>query len=62
MGFIFLVILVIVVLHMIMPSPGSGFTGKKEKTWCPPHKWEYDSTGFLYCTECKGRPGYEGRE
>jgi len=59
MGFIFLMILVIGILYMVMPPPGSSNTKSNS---CPPHKWEYDSTGFLYCLECKQRPGYEGRE
>lgn len=28
---------------------------------CKLHKWDYDETGFLKCTVCKQRPGYEGR-
>ena len=27
------------------------------KNDCPPHKWIYDSTGFLICDQCKQRPG-----
>lgn len=29
---------------------------------CKLHKWEYDESGFLKCSACKGRPGYEGRD
>jgi hypothetical protein len=24
---------------------------------CPPHKWTYDAQGFLFCNNCKQRPG-----
>jgi len=32
-----------------------------KKKSCPPHKWDYDETGFLICDTCKSRPGYAGR-
>lgn len=25
---------------------------------CPPHKWDYDVNGFMYCKLCKRRPGF----
>lgn len=28
---------------------------------CPPHKWEYDSRGLLFCSICKKRPSLETR-
>lgn len=35
--------------------------GTTKKSECPPHKWDYDETGFLICLTCKSRPGYAGR-
>jgi hypothetical protein len=31
----------------------------KDPNACPPHKWDYDETGFLKCTKpnCGRRPG-----
>jgi len=62
MLFIILMILFIILLPIILPPPGSEFTGKKDKSWCPPHIWIYGTDGFLYCKECHQKPGYEGRE
>lgn len=28
---------------------------------CKLHTWEYGEDGFLYCSTCKAKPGYEGR-
>lgn len=53
------------ILLFIIPTPSvveTKFSGKREKTWCPPHTWTYGSDGFLYCNSCGQKPGYEPRE
>lgn len=40
----------------------SGYTGKRAKTWCPPHKWDYNTSGQLQCLECRKTPEYSSRE
>lgn len=62
MTFFVAVIITIIVLSIIMPPPGGQPANKDGKVQCPPHKWEYNTEGHLYCTECKGKPGYSGRE
>lgn len=62
MGFLILMLGVIFLLRFILPGPEIGYTGRNEKPWCPPHQWEYNKDGFLQCTICSGKPGYEGRE
>lgn len=57
-----MMIVAIIALRILLPPPGSGYTGKKEKNWCPPHVWVYDETGFLICSTCNNRPGYNPRE
>lgn len=61
----FLAIIAILLFCAIMaqaPDKGPGYTGKKAKTWCPPHRWIYGNDGFLICEECRNKPGYTPRE
>lgn len=58
-----LIFLGIFIFVLIMANSGepTGYTGKNEKPFCPPHKWEYGTDGFLYCTMCNNKPGYDAR-
>lgn len=57
MMFLIIMVVTIFVLHSLMPPPVH-----KKSDKCPPHTWIYDSTGFLLCSICNGKPGYQGRE
>lgn len=66
----FFLIVVVGIFVMVLLTPKHGGPVKKINTGsrgdlpddCPPHRWEYDDTGFLICKDCNGRPGYSGRE
>lgn len=63
MFWIFIGIIFVTALLIGRSDPAStGYTGKREKTWCPPHKWYWDETGFLKCSLCNNRPQYESRD
>lgn len=64
MMFLIIMVATIIVLNILMPPPGkeTKYTGKKEKPWCPPHVWVYGEDGFLFCQDCKTKPGYNPRE
>jgi hypothetical protein len=48
-------IITIFVLRLILPPPGSQYTGKKAKTWCPLHKWIYKNE-VMVCELCNKTP------
>lgn len=53
---IFLVVLisVIFIMNLILPPPGSKIETitEPQKKQCPPHKYEYNSNGYLHCILC----------
>lgn len=55
MGFIFIVILVIVVLNILLPSPNVSINPSVKKI-CPLHKYEYNVNDVMVCTICKKTP------
>jgi hypothetical protein len=52
---VFVVIFFLRILYTISrPQTVSKQDGKPD---CPPHKWTYDTTGNMFCTQCNKRPG-----
>lgn len=61
--FFLIMIATILALWIILPPPSStGYTGKREKDWCPPHVWDYNKDGQLQCKQCFTKPGSSSRE
>jgi len=52
MGFLIVIAALVFVSAMMRNNAPTGYTGKQEKTWCPPHKWKYDDYGKLKCQLC----------
>lgn len=48
-------IVMICLLIRTLPPPGTEYTGKREKNWCPPHKW-IKKNGKRRCEECEYCP------
>ena len=55
----FLFILALMAFLFIIANMSNAHAPQEKKPDCPPHKWDYDATGFLSCTLCKRRPGGE---
>lgn len=53
----FIFALVTFVLSFIMPPPNKGGPPKEKLKSCPPHKWDYDADGQMYCKLCPRKPG-----
>jgi hypothetical protein len=54
MEFLFLLGLGLFILFVVNPMMN---TKTKKVDPCKLHKWVYDIQGFLFCSECKCRPG-----
>lgn len=50
--------LTILILSVVMPPPPKEGVKRpdKEKS-CPPHAWDYDVNGQMYCKLCPRKPG-----
>jgi len=57
---LFIAVIMAVFMFARAANKAQALTSSK-KSSCPPHKWDYDETGFLACLTCKSKPGYEGR-
>lgn len=49
--------LFIILLAVIAATIANVSTKQKTTTACKMHKWVYDIQGFLFCSQCKNRPG-----
>lgn len=49
-------------VFLMRPKETPQFTGKRQKTWCPPHKWYYKDDGTMACRVCSNVPCYSSRD
>ncbi len=50
------IVALVIFLNLVMPPPNNeqGYTGKRSKTWCPPHTWT--KSGKYVCEVCGYSP------